>query len=64
MRHRYGALNGASALTGLLFYQEHKELSSWQLGCTIAGVVLILIGIAIGMLGLDAREKHVLAQDT
>ena len=49
----YGALKAASALTGLLFYRERLQLKSWQLTCTSVGVVLILAGIAIGM--LDAR---------
>jgi len=50
----YGALNAASALTGLLFYGEKAELEGWQLAYTGAGVGIILVGIAVGMLGSRA----------
>lgn len=53
----YGALNAASACTGLLFFNERLSLSSWQLACNVGGVATILVGIALGMVELHACRR-------
>jgi hypothetical protein len=47
----YGAVNTASAFSGLVFYREHRGMSGLQLGLTLAGVATILCGIGVGTLG-------------
>ena len=49
----YGALNAASACTGLLFYDERLHLSAWQLDCTVGGVFVILVGIGVGLIDAE-----------
>ena len=44
----YGALNLCTVLSGLLFFDEHKYMATWQLALQIAGASVILLGIAIG----------------
>lgn len=46
----YGAVNTASAFSGLIFYREHRGMSGLQLGLTLAGVATILCGIGVGTL--------------
>ena len=41
----YGAVNVASACSGLIFYEEYRYMETWQILVVVAGVVIILIGI-------------------
>jgi len=46
----YGAVNIASMCSGLLFFQEHRYLKSWQLSVVLSGLGVILVGLAVGRL--------------
>lgn len=46
----YGAVNAASVVSGLLFYNEAKYMTYSQVALQLLGCLLILLGIAIGRL--------------
>jgi len=46
----YGALNVASVLAGLLFYDEYQYMDDWQLALALAGVCIIVAGIIVGLI--------------
>ena len=52
----YGALNLCTVLSGLLFFDEHKYMATWQLALQIAGASVILLGIAIGNIPATVRQ--------
>lgn len=41
----YGMVNLASVCSGLVFYNESQYMKSWQLLCSMVGLILILLGI-------------------
>ncbi|KAL1504123.1 hypothetical protein AB1Y20_010533 [Prymnesium parvum] len=44
----YGAVNAASVMSGLLFYNEARYMAAWQVALQLIGCVLILLGIVVG----------------
>ena len=52
----YGAVNAVSACSGLVFYREASLMKPWQLALTIAALLTILTGIAIGRLVAEQPE--------
>ena len=53
----YGAVNAASACSGLVFYREASGLAPHQLGLVSGGVAVILAGIAVGNLDSGDAAK-------
>ena len=58
-RHRYGAVNVASVLSGLFFYREANGMTATQLALVLGGVAVILMGIAVGRGRRDAGPAEV-----
>jgi len=44
----YGAVMACDALSAIVFYKEDAFMEGWQLGLTLVGVFVIIIGIIIG----------------
>jgi len=44
----YGAVMACDALSAIIFYKENEYMEDWQLALTLAGLVVIIIGILIG----------------
>lgn len=45
----YGALNVCSVMAGLLFYDEARYMSRWQLGLVLGGTGIVMLGIAMSL---------------
>lgn len=58
----YGSVNAISVCSGLLYYQESRCMTQWQLGLIIVGVAVILFGISIGRLQDLPTSYHSLLQ--
>jgi len=54
----YGSLNMCTVLSGLLFYEEHVYMQTWQLTMQIVGAALILLGIGIGRVPPRVRGER------
>jgi len=46
----YGAVMACDALSAIIYYKEDAYMENWQLGLTLVGVFVIIVGIIIGRL--------------
>jgi len=44
----YGAVMACDALSAIIFYKENDYMEYWQLALTLAGLVVIILGILVG----------------
>lgn len=52
----YGALNACTVLSGLLFYDEHQFMHTWQVVLQVVGATIIIAGIGISFVS-EGQEQ-------
>ena len=55
----YGALNACTVLSGLLFYDEHQFMQTWQIVLQVVGALVIIAGIGIGFVPAGTQHPRV-----